>query len=291
MSFGNHGTPWEITEKDISTLTQVAGAYRKFLADPFVIRDGEAVWIFAEEYSWARGSGRIVAWRLGNLETLRVVLDGLHHFAFPQVVRVNDQWVASCDTCSTPHNLYTFRQLGDPWIELEGGELPPGLVDPQLAWSPEASAWLLFATHWLSPEGRVSIWTSSDPTSSPWILTNQLKPSPLGRGGGTLDLRRGLRVIQIGQPTYGSGVHVQHLDFEESEGPALEFDGQHGWHTLVWDYGHSAESTNHDALVVVDSWTLIKDPLAALWKWNELRHEKRCRRNAYSSSGTSRSPS
>lgn len=60
-----------------------------FLADPFLVRHGREEWAFMEEFVYATGRGRIVAYRLGRdtAERHGIVLEEPFHLSFPFVFR------------------------------------------------------------------------------------------------------------------------------------------------------------------------------------------------------------
>jgi hypothetical protein len=251
--------------------------YLTYLADPFVVSEAGVVWIFAEEYLWPKGSGRLVAWKAEDPSSRRIVLAGAHHYSFPQVRRVGTSWIGTCESCATPQSLFAFDKLGDPWTVVAGAELPALLTDPQLEYSEAHNKWFLIATEWGADEGPVCRWETDDPLrSDSWRRSTSAASELTGRGGGTYDPAAGVRACQVGLPTYGFRVAIQDLN---SGTVVINDEVQQrtrGWHTLAWEPTRES-AVNAQLPYVFDEWTQVVDPLAIVWKYLELRHHRSCR--------------
>lgn len=248
-----------------------------YWADPFPVVDNGRFWIFAEEFDFRAGLGSIVALRIEGEEVVaRVrVLAGSHHYAFPQIHRTDEGWLASVDTCDPTGQIHVFQDLGTPWRPAPW-RLPRWTVDPALAQA-EDGRWIMVGSSPLDPV-RYEQWSTDDATLRTWRHAPDLvwRSPAVGRSGGTLDLERGLRVSQDCARTYGEAVSI--AKFSEGERPdtvVRRIDGRdlgHGFdgtHTLAW--------TRDGLTMVADAWTRRVHPSAVPHRVRERRHRRRDR--------------
>lgn len=255
--------------------------YLTFWADPCPATFKESEWIFAERYSRPRGNGQIIAIDLSGQNSPRVVLGGRHHRALPRVQQIGGRWIATSDTCESPHPVFTFDELGGPWRPLPGAFLPAGLTDPELVYEP--AEWSVYGTNWHFDESAVrQRWVSRVGPPFSWEPDHgwTAVDAATSRGAGNVDPRRRIRSVQDCSGGYGMAVHLVDLDEVGLDANFATIDSSSvtavggtpspsGIHTFAWNPDES--------IVAIDGWWLRRDPLAGLWRLMELRHLKRCR--------------
>lgn len=250
-----------------------------FWADPHVVVSPDGEWLFVEDLDRSTGLGRIRATQFldGELLGRDVVLANEHHLSFPQVYRVGERWLATVETCAARNPVYTFDHLGGPWREATDlPALPDHLADPVLVFDQEGrltEAWgtdarldpnAVFVRYECSAEGwqRVDLATEVDVTRT--------------RGGGQLDLRRGLRAVQDCGETYGAAAEV--IDLSDGAGGTrlvaadvgrgYDHRRRKGVHTVTWDA--AGES------VWIDGWYRRATLFGAVLRLREQRHSREC---------------
>jgi hypothetical protein len=276
--------PWSALT-DPSTIQWLTAPRRKvFWADPFVVEGaGGSCTLLVEEFDHREGYGRIVMLgvRDGAVTERRVVLDDGHHHAFPQLVRVDDGWLATTDTCCDPPPIYRFSEIGERWEPIAGATLPAGLSDPVL--SRDGERWVAVGTARSRDSASWCVAYEASALGAPWT---EVHPGPRfvdvrrARGGGTLDVRRRVRAAQDLSRGYGERCAVWTIgpDLPSSApgsgiGPqahdeATELAAFTSAHTVAWD--------PTGAWTATDRCDLRLDPLAWL---SPLREPHRRLRN------------
>lgn len=259
-------------------------SWRKFWADPCPVDDQSgAVWIFAEEYDRWAGKGSIVALRVvdGEVRQRRIVLADAHHRAFPRILRADDGWIATTDTCETPSKIFTFDAPGQPWRALPGAALPPFLSDPDL--TRDSNGWSVIGTNWLENENAVcESWTAESGPGWKWERRDELgfADPVVARGGGPADASVGVRLTQDCSASYGKRlVAVPHPRAPGQLPTARATTLPDVSRTVVRRGGgqHTLEWTQNQGGVAVDAWWERVDPLSRLWALRDQRHLQRCR--------------
>ena len=250
-----------------------------FWADPYpVINDDGGRWVFAEEYDYRRGLGHIIAIRMidGEVASVRTVLAGAHHYAFPQIHRWRGGWIATVDTCDPSAPVLAFDQPGTSWRPFSS--LPAGLVDPAMDTDTDGR-WILTATG-EGPSGGSSCvqFRSEDDEPHEWRLIDSVSPADprCSRGGGNLDLGRRIRVVQDVAEGYGLRTHVMRWQSPSINEIAVTLSGADfgpniiGTHTLAW--------TPDGDFVVADVWDRRWSSKAISHRLLEARHGRGCAR-------------
>lgn len=249
----------------------------RWWADPCSVADGSSKWLFVEEFDRRLGHGRIVGLKVldGRKTERHVVLSDDHHRALPRIWRSHGKWLATVDTCQSPAPIFTFEQLGDCWVPIDGAFLPKNLSDPVI--TENAQRWTLTGSLTTEIEDAVTrTWTSpethetSQPGNLAWVPdgTRARVDIASARGGGSIDVKRQIRAVQDCSPTYGSAVSViAHPTVGEQRViPLVRLDGStivgsskeiHGMHTLAWTPGGN--------FLVTDGWQDVFDLFAFRW--------------------------
>lgn len=102
------------------TFTELADDGKRFYADPFVFEWRDRLYLFVEEYPYARGRGIISVAECradGSIETPRAVLEEPHHLSYPQVF-AHDGEVYMIPESSDAHELVLYRAEHFPhsWV-------------------------------------------------------------------------------------------------------------------------------------------------------------------------------
>ncbi len=260
-------------------------SWRYFWADPHVARiDGKVTHLYVEQFDRLIGRGEIRYLKIEGRQVVEetVVLTGLHHYSFPQTLRIDDQWFAVVESCENPMAIYHFDEHGEPWRASPESALPAILVDPQLAQfngkiiivgndalKLKADQLEVVSTR----AGALGGWSSEE------IFEGRFGSL---RSGGRLDLDRGMRAVQSDSVVYGLEVGI--FNFSQSiEKPVEWFDSEKlfnatGMHTVSWFDSDLSP-------VVFDCWHRKFTPIGWLFKLTDLAHRKRCIRRTLKSTG------
>lgn len=241
-----------------------------FWADPFPIGPREDCWLLVEEFDRWRGLGYIVAVRVvdGAIRSRRAVLVDAHHASFPQAQPYEGEWIATVQTCNPRASIYRFRRPGDAWRPTEWA-LPQPLLDPALSRAEDGS-WRLTGTRRAAQDVVLS-YASAAEEPTDWTLVEQTPAGPCARGGGSLDLARGLRAAQVADRTYGAAVsltswpgvdEVRRVEGRQWTGAEAPWTG---CHTLAW--------TQDGETVVMDLWKRRVQPLSSIHRVLEFRSD------------------
>lgn len=241
----------------------------RYWADPFPLGQPGDCWLLVEEFDRWRGLGHIVALRVleGAVVSGRAVLVDAHHASFPQAQAFDGEWIATVQTCNPRASIYRFRSPGDAWQPTDWA-LPEPLLDPALSRAQDGS-WTLTGTRQSSTRDVILHYVSTGGRPTDWRLLEQVPAPSCARGGGSLDVTRGLRAAQCEQPTYGAAVSLRAWPGGEKihrfEGPGFAGDGRPwtGCHTLAW--------TPDGRTVVMDLWKRRVQPLSAVHRLLEFR--------------------
>lgn len=273
------------TVADLHPAAWRSPATADFWADPFVLVDGDNVWILVEELDFSVGRGiiRLLEAHGDDVVPRGVLLRTEHHLSYPQVYRVGDRWLATVETCARHNPIYTFNQIGDPWRPADDlPPLPPHLADPTLIFDGEQLTGVV-GTDAEVDENAVFVRFTLDSDGVRWRRDDAAVRVDVrnSRGGGTLDPARGLRVVQDCSGGYGQAVEVLDVSHPGTSSPLrstepgdqptvlARFDRssvapdaaharpQEGVHTLSWD-----PSGEH---VWADGWH--HRPTAFGWRW------------------------
>lgn len=104
----------------------------RFWADPFLIEESGATWVFFEDYSYAERRGVIGCGRIegGKLQDARTVLQRAHHLSFPHVFRHDGAiWMVPESEQAREVQLYRAVKFPDEWV-LDRTLLELRAVDP-----------------------------------------------------------------------------------------------------------------------------------------------------------------
>jgi len=118
----------------------------RFWADPFLMEDSGATWIFFEDYSYTERRGVIACGRVenGRVQDVRTVLERAHHLSFPQVFRHDGEiWMVPESEQVRQVHLYRAVKFPDEWV-LDRTLLQLRVVDSVLF--PHEGRWWMFAS-------------------------------------------------------------------------------------------------------------------------------------------------
>ena len=254
-----------------------------FWADPAVVSDGRT-WVLVEELDMVtcRGAIRLLEALGDEVIPHAIVLRTDHHLSFPQVYRTPTGWLATVETCARHNPIYTFDAIGDPWRPAAGlPPLPPASADPVLLFDAAGVVTGVLATDAAVDPDSVVVQYSLDAANQTWQRVEaSIRVSAVnGRGGGTLDVARGLRATQDCAGEYGRAAEV--IAYPERDpaetllritgrrtGRAVDGTRQRGVHTLTW--------TDDAAEMWADGWRRRPTALGWLWDAKERSHLETC---------------
>jgi hypothetical protein len=118
--------------RDISGFSWIESPPGHFYADPFVVRRGDRVWVFFEDYSYAESRGRLACAEFlpsGRLGDVATVLDDGRHLSYPFVFEHGGQTFMIPESESRGSvDLYRATDFPHAWTR-EKTLLPLGGVD------------------------------------------------------------------------------------------------------------------------------------------------------------------
>jgi len=239
-------SPFPLIPADVGnpvlTAADVTDVDARYVADPFLFRDGNVWWMFFEVCDQSVGRGKIgVASSADGLSWTyeRIVLDEPWHLAYPFVFMYEGSYyLLPCSSAIEEIRLY--RAVTFPWSWEYVGTLMSGrpCVDPTLVY--RGSMWWLFVGGVNSSTCR--LYYSAD-LLGPWV-DHPLSPIATGPGcsrpAGRFFACDGSRLIRLAQKCdeyYGEAVKafeidlltpIGYHDFEIPESPILG-RGDAGW--------------------------------------------------------------
>ena len=252
---------WELAVGDLSNgraelrrFTPLVPPRGLFWADPFLLRRDGAEHIFAEEFDFATGVGRVVCLTLdGNrVAARRVVMDTGAHFSYPYVFEHDGElYFCPQDTGADGIELHRCAGFPDQWESC--GLLVPGVQATDTSIHRLEDRWWMFTNICRNPLDdygyELHLYWADDPVRGPWHPHTGNPVSQDARfarnGGGLVTLAGGqYRVAQGLTSVYGGKsqlMRVHRLDtqgYEESLcqeitpdwAPGL--DGTHHFHGL-----------------------------------------------------------
>jgi len=190
-----------------------------FYADPFIIEDNGAVWVFFEEFLYSSGKGRIACAEIttnGHILRSRVVLEKEYHLSFPFVFRAdNSFWMIPETSGNETIDIYSSQTLGGEWTLAQ--TIRAGLHAVDSIVHRIGEYWWLFCFAGELPNGprHLEIFYASE------LLTQDWKRHPVGeqkmyigglynygRNAGPLFFHEGLliRPAQRNVNYYGEGI-------------------------------------------------------------------------------------
>ncbi|MDQ1248810.1 MAG: hypothetical protein QG597_3184, partial [Actinomycetota bacterium] len=262
-----------------------------FWADPHVVVDEGRAWMLVEELDMAVGRGAIRLLEVigDDVAPHGILLRTRHHLSYPQTYRTAQGWLGTVETCAAHNPVYTFDRLGAPWRPAQGlPPLPPHLADPVLLLDGGQVTGVLGTDARVDPDSVV-VRFDLDRSAGRWRRDDaSVRVSVInGRGGGTLDVRRGLRATQDCAGVYGRALEI--IDYPETDppnvrwrldgqefGPGPDADGrrQGGMHTLTWADG--AGPNGDEVVAWCDGWHIRATPRGWLLDLRERQHLDEC---------------
>lgn len=226
-----------VARTDAGKPVEIVSSRDSYYADPFVCRNGDTTWVFAEEFQYRENKGRIVAiplddqLRAGPARPLNLPD---RHLSFPFIFRHAGEWLLLPES-SAQHtvDLYSCDSFPDRWrlrrrLLVDANAADSVLISHAGRW------WLFTALHEPSDSGRwLAIYHTDDPLRGKWLphpanAERRFANLPFGYGrcaGPILRLASGelLRAIHASQRFYGEAVKWMRIDvltpdaFVESE--------------------------------------------------------------------------
>jgi hypothetical protein len=193
----------------------------RFYADPFLVPEGERVWLFFEDADRASGKGVIRCSELledGRPGESRVVLECDYHLSYPNVFRRDGDWFMLPET-SANGTVELWRAIDFPWRWMRERVLLKDLraVDPTLL-EHEGRLWLFVGVGAADQVAADELFAfHADSLGGPWtphrsnpIVSDARHARPAGpffREAG-----HWFRPAQDGSGDYGSGFWLQRVE-------------------------------------------------------------------------------
>lgn len=188
-------------------------------ADPFVVTEGQRVFLFVEELVYREGRGTIAVMELrrdGTATSPRRILERPHHLSYPCVFRWNGDYYMLPETEENATvELYRCRSFPDAWEA--AAVLMRGIHAIDATMFEHAGRWWMYLS--TAPDGEtfdeLSLFHSETPLG-PWsphprnpILSNVVG----GRCAGRPFVRDGrlMRAAQIGARRYGHSIQLREI--------------------------------------------------------------------------------
>jgi|GEM_PF-259423 len=207
--------PLHSDDRPALTLSDIVDLPARFVADPFLVRDGARWLLFFEVLNAARESGEIalatsedegLTWRYEG-----VILRERHHLSYPYVFRAGDEWLMTPEALeSGAVRLYRADDFPRRWSVdctlLEGAWADPTLFEHD-------GLWWMFVCSTPFLHDRLELFWAAD-VRGPWhphpgspiVSGDPLRARPAGRPrlvDGTL-----IRFAQDCRPDYGAAVRA-----------------------------------------------------------------------------------
>ena len=188
-------------------------------ADPFVVTEGERVFLFVEELVYREGKGTIAVMELrrdGTATSPRRILERPHHLSYPCVFRWNGDYYMLPETQENATvELYRCRSFPDAWDA--AAVLMRGIHAIDATMFEHAGRWWMYLS--TAPDGEtfdeLSLFHADTPLG-PWsphphnpILSDVVG----GRCAGRPFVRDGrlMRAAQIGARRYGHSIQLREI--------------------------------------------------------------------------------
>lgn len=242
-----------------------------FVADPFMVCDGETWYLFFEIWNYATQRGCVGLatsdqkrrrWRYRG-----VVLDEPFHLSYPLVFRWENSWYMVPETSEAGEvRLYRAARFPVAWEKVATLLPLPDLVDPTLFFYDQQ--WWMFVTEGAQTHGVLRLYLA-DALEGPW---HEHPHSPLlrddparARSAGRVIFydHRLFRLAQDCATAYGASVRVfeirtltpTHYEEQELDGsPTLRGSGR-GWNGLGMHHIDAHPAGDGRWVACVDGWT------------------------------------
>jgi hypothetical protein len=208
------------THADFAQFHPITPPPDRIWADPFVIADGERVWIFIEEMEFTTDRGVLAVMEVhrdGTWSAPQRVLERDFHLSYPCVFRWNGELFMVPDTrFNRTIELYRCTQMPDRW-ELDTVLMTEIDAVDTTVFKHDRRWWMYFTTPSGDRAGLDRLWLHhADSPRGPWMphRWNPLECDVVGgRCGGRPFMRDGklLRAVQIGTPYYGYALGLREI--------------------------------------------------------------------------------
>jgi hypothetical protein len=168
-----------------------------FIADPFLVEDGERRWLFYEHLGFDQGKGTlwVAPFEQGapQFERGRKALETALHLSFPNVFRAADHWYMLPEQSRAGNTtLYRATEFPFEWQPLR--QLLPDFPGTDPVLFPYDGKWWLFVTQGVHPcnENNLHVFWADD-------LSGHFRPHPMN------PVRTGLRGSRMAGPIHNDG--------------------------------------------------------------------------------------
>ena len=189
-----------------------------FKADPFAVRRGDTIHLFAEAFDYRERHGRIIhrtIARDGTVSPARVVLDEAWHLSYPALVEDGGQTYMLPEAAKGGGlNLYRAASFPDCWERIADITLDTIPIDAT-PFRHDGRWWLAYAS---AANAKASLHLAfADQLAGPWTPHpgNPVRLDPAGaRPGGTPFLLDGRLVLPVQDctGTYGAAIRLLAID-------------------------------------------------------------------------------
>jgi hypothetical protein len=204
--------PLDTGDYPVLSMSNVSDIRAKFIADPFVIRDGNNWWMFTEVYNLDTDRGEIALAHSSDgyrWDYRQVVLREPFHLSYPFVFKHEDNFFMIPESAND-NSVWLYRATSFPthWVRdtqlLEGTHLDSTLIQYE-------GRWWIFASD--SSMGNLNLFYANDlrgpyrpHAKNPVVKDNKT----FARPGGRMIIHDGrlIRYAQQDEPRYGLAVHA-----------------------------------------------------------------------------------
>ncbi len=207
----------DVRGKSIGDFQQIKTPYGRFWADPFVIRRGDDVWVFFEDYYYATNLGAISCIRLTETgyDSFHEVLSLPYHLSYPFLLEHNDTLYMVPETYQNRTvEMWECVEFPGKWRKVSTLLEGVSAVDSTLV--EHEGRWWMFHNQdrpdMHDHATELFVYHTDDPIHGTWVAhaANPIVVDPrTARMGGAFlrDESGGLiRCAQIGGPVYGVGM-------------------------------------------------------------------------------------
>lgn len=253
------------------TAADVSDVPATFVADPFLVREGNAWWMFLEVMNWRSWKGEVGLATSGDGRTWRyeqIVLAEPFHLSYPQVFAADGEtWMIPETAADGRVRLYRARRFPHAWEH--AADLLEGLPFADATVVQHAGRWWM----WVETSGGANDTLrlyAADVLRGPW---REHPLSPVVRGDAMLARPAGrvvdvdgrlVRFAQNCRPAYGTDVRAMEIttltadDYAErpvADVPVLAPSG-HGWNAGGMHHVDPVRLDDGTWLAAVDGWRL-----------------------------------